>query len=324
MPSDNAKFEFSTVQIGALLGFWGGVVLGFAGCLVRSEAARDTKNGLYGMDTFLVCVIAGVVLGAIGGLIKEERNVQKRREALESASRLARQDADQMKRASGRSLQELISRNANDAVRAFASLPDLLRAAELQGDNARDHFGNGAFSPFWECVEAAYGILGRYKATLDDIARLSGEYAANVSTHVREHTPTAHPFPRFPVSVNDARASAAAQDLEASLAKIVYEAQKQPTFALIWEQRRNTSVLIAGFTTLTTAVAGMRQTLSTAVNGLASTIESGSATVSQSVASLTVSQSQLGNEMLVQMRRATTRLNEISELEKRAQGYPLI
>lgn len=321
MPSNDGKFDFTSVLFGAWAGFWGGVLLGFTGCFIQ-VGSQGASLGT-GWSTFLACLIPGVVVGAVAAGIKEAGDVRKQHDAQEVARTEARRRAADAKEASRRSLQARITQNAHDAVATFASLPKLLRAAEEQRDSAKGHYRNGAFSPFWECVEAAYGILGRYKAALDDIARLSGQYAANVSTYVGEHGTPTPPFTRFPVRVNDARASGAAQDLEALLAKIVYEAQKEPTFAMIWEQRRNTSVLIAGFTTLTAAVAGMRKALSAAVNSLASTIESSSTNVSHSVASLTASHSQLGNELLVQVRRATTRLNEISELEKRAQGYPL-
>ena len=277
-----------------------------------------------GWSTFLFCLILSIVVGVVGFGFKEALDVQKDRDAQQTARAQAERRTSDERENARRSLQARVTQHARDAVTRFASLPNLLGAAEEQRDRAKDHYTTGAFSPFWECVEAAYGILGSYKGALDDIARISAQYAIDVSAYVREHGTPTPPFTRFPVSVDDARAGAAAQSLEASLARIVYEAQKQPTFAMIWEQRRNTSVLIAGFTTLAAAVNGMRQTLYSAISGLASIIESSSTEVSSSVKSLTTAHAGLGNELLTQVSQATTRLNEISSLEKRAQGYPIV
>jgi hypothetical protein len=326
MPGPDGKFEISSIFFGAFVGFWGGVILGFGGCFVQVGSMGGSLSS--GWSTFVFVLILCTAVGAVWFGIKEGLNVQKEREAREraiaQAERRHREEREAAREAARRSLQTRVTQNAREAATRFLSLPNLLGAVEEQRDRAKDHYANGAFSPFWECVEAAYGILGTYKRALDDIARISRQYAVDVSSYVREYGAPTPPFSEFPVTVDDARAGAAAESLQASLAQIVYEAQKQPTFAMIWEQRRNTSVLIAGFTTLAAAVNGMKQTLSLAISGLESTIESSSTEVSSSVASLTAAHGGLGKELLTQVSQATTRLNEISALEKRAQGYPIL
>ena len=249
----------------------------------------------------------------------------------------ARKEAEQQQREQARKgLEAQIGAAAREAVDSYARLPGWLKSAQDSRGEAERHFANGAFSPFWQSIEASYQDIGEYLKVVDRISTLSTQYVQQVRSYRQSYGSSAS-FPPFPVNKDDVKLTRVASDFEQNLGKVVYEAQREPTFAMIWEQRRNTAVLIMGFQTLGQAIGGMRAELARGFGSLQSAIEQSPAAVSASVSGLSSSVSQLSSstsrasdammsqtrELTAKVSKANDSLGKIASLESRAQGYPL-
>jgi hypothetical protein len=176
------------------------------------------------------------------------REAERRRQ--EEARRLRREAEDESRRlvaAQQVYLGQEIDQINSSAIAAFSQIPRLLLDAEAKLDTAEKEFSEGMFSPFWEAVEKSLRNLASASSNVDRVAECARRHASTVERY------KAAPAP-FPV---DARCSAAlelAKKTEQRLRAIVRTAQKDFQFATIYEQRRNTNVLIDGFKTLSEAV----------------------------------------------------------------------
>ena len=160
-PEYKADWVISGIFLGTLVGF----ILGFAGCAaVEMEEIAGVGSGF---DTYLTTQGICVALGIAWGAIADARDLQKRRADYERARAEAQRRVDDERRSAQNALERQIAQNARDASAWFASLPGWLRAVEQQRTQAMVHYRNGAFSPFWESIEAAYGFLGKYNDALE-------------------------------------------------------------------------------------------------------------------------------------------------------------
>jgi len=211
-------------------------------------------------------------------LVARDKAAIAERERQEAAQRRQAELAQAAKEG----LAQQIESACLSAVRTFEALPALVDDASTRLDDARVHYSNGAFSPFWSAIETAYESLGAYADTLSRLQGLARDHRWNVKaydiTYGSDDT-----LPSFPVDLDAANATAVGQDLAKALSELVYEAQRQPTFATIWEQRRTTTVLIAGFKNLERAVQGMTMELDSRLRDLSTAVTAGAAATSRSI-----------------------------------------
>ncbi|NYE20575.1 hypothetical protein [Microbacterium immunditiarum] len=118
---------------------------------------------------------------------------------------------------------------------------------------------DGAFSPFWSAIESAYASLGLYNQSILALSNVAQQRSV-VEELISLDALTAD-VAHFPVELDTVVVEQRQGDIVAKLDALVYEAQRQPTFATIGEQRQTTSAVVAGFRNLEAAVDRMRWSL---------------------------------------------------------------
>jgi len=141
-------------------------------------------------------------------------------------------------------------------------LPYCEASAKQHIDKAKIEFSENVYSPFWSEIEEATKFLACYKEAVNQLCMNSEIYACTLENK-RHNFPVPFPF---------------ATDI--SISKIVIDeykitirqAQKNETFSIIWEQRRNTQILIGGFRTLENAINNMNDNIFSAISDLKNSI----------------------------------------------------
>ena len=161
-------------------------------------------------------------------------------------------------------------------------LPGWLAAADDSARLAVEHYQDGAFSPFWSDIEQAYRFLAEYRDSVIAISQAAGRHAALVEDMLREGGDPG-PYSRFPVTLDDNRIKGALNDATQDLESMTYEAQKDPVFAQIWEQRRLTSAVVSGFANLETAVRDMKRAVVESIESMERNIIDSNIRVEQAI-----------------------------------------
>lgn len=143
-------------------------------------------------------------------------------------------------------------------------LPYCEESAKQCIDRSKNEFSENAFSPFWSEIEKASKFLAYYKEAVDQLSTNSEIY-----THTLKSKNHNFPIP-FPYATNVSISQIVIDEYRS----IIRKAQTNPTFSIIWEQRRNTEILIAGFTTLENAINNMSNDILSAISELNYTISS--------------------------------------------------
>jgi methyl-accepting chemotaxis protein len=138
----------------------------------------------------------------------------------------------------------------NESVTAFEDIPKHLMSAEQLLDTADNEFQEGAFSPFWDSIERATHTL----AAVDNSIRLIGDRFNRYNALVKSFARVPPPFPVDPAS---ARRLGSANATAIRLQTIVRKAQRNFQFSTIYEQRKTSKILIAGFNSLGDAIHGL-------------------------------------------------------------------
>jgi hypothetical protein len=141
-------------------------------------------------------------------------------------------------------------------------LPTLLAAAELDLDRAEAEWAERVYSPFWEAMEDVLAKLHSFETALHLISnnRALHEKEANVLGDVGQ------PFTLGRVILPDTRPT------YGRLRDLYRRAQKDSEFAKIYEQRRTTSALIAGFRSLGDAVQRLGDRIIQSIDDVRSTV----------------------------------------------------
>lgn len=197
------------------------------------------------------------------------------RKSIAEAERQQEQEAraTEAKRFALESLRATAMTEAQQGVQAFSRMPIHLQEAARSYSRASKTFRDGAFSPFWTAVEAAYGSLASYDADARQVATCAIHYMHAVQM-LAEAGALSPELSTFPVTLDAQRVKDQQNTVLRKLDAIVYEAQKQPTFATIWEQRRTTAAVVAGFRNLEDAVARMGAQLTASVDQLGKAADS--------------------------------------------------
>lgn len=156
----------------------------------------------------------------------------------------------------------LILSNSKEIVEQI--LPYFENLARQSIDSAKTEFAENAYSPFWSEIEKASKSLAYYKEAINQLCVNSEIYSFTLKG--KNHN---FPIP-FPFATNISISQVVIDDYK----NVIRKAQTNATFSIIWEQRRNSEILIAGFTTLENTIRNMSNELLSAINDLNYTINS--------------------------------------------------
>jgi hypothetical protein len=166
------------------------------------------------------------------------------------------------------------------ALAAYRRSVQHLERAESWFENAAKHRADSAFSPFWESCENGMLDLEAHRSAVDAVRRHTDDYQRALCL-VEGGAPDLLPeMFQFPTGVREAATIDAGTRVAERGATLIHAAQSDFHFAAIFEQRRTTAAVIAGFRSLNEAVDGMSgaiissyQSLERAVDDLSSATE---------------------------------------------------
>ena len=187
--------------------------------------------------------------------------------AIESKRKRERErlEAEVARKAAARSAAvALLQRLISDAERAAASLPIILGETELTLDRADDELQNQLALSFWEVMEEAVAKLQDFQGAMSIIEARRAEYSAQAST-----LDGAVPGFRIGVSILPDPSG-----IQSRLTHLFRQAQAIPHFCLVYEQRRTTSTLVAGFRSLGQAVERLGHRIVDELGSLATALDS--------------------------------------------------
>ena len=126
-------------------------------------------------------------------------------------------------------------------------MPVVLAQAEIALDRAEEQLHIGRYSPFWEAMEEATRQLSAFE---DDV-RLIESRRSTHQVQARQLTSAAPPFSLGVSVLPDPAAT------HKRLVMLYNQAQLNPQYALVYEQRRMSTILLAGFSSLGQAIEGL-------------------------------------------------------------------
>jgi len=173
------------------------------------------------------------------------------------------------------------AKNASEkALAAYGRSFQYLERAEGWFENAAKHRAASAFTPFWESCENGMVDLEAHRSAVDAVRQHTDDYKRAlrlVEENASDLLPEISPFP---TDVREAATIDAGTRVAERGATLIHAAQSDFHFAAIFEQRRTTAAVIAGFRSLNEAVDGMSraimssyQSLERAVHDLSSATE---------------------------------------------------
>lgn len=140
---------------------------------------------------------------------------------------------------------------ANEIIRI---LPIRLNRAEMAINAAVVDFRETVYNHFWENMERAIEALNDYDFKLARLKQLSNAYAG-LSTESKK------PSPAFPISARLAAATKIAAESAIRLKLLDRAAQSDADFGIIFNQRKQISVLIKGFQRLSDKLGSIERTI---------------------------------------------------------------
>jgi hypothetical protein len=198
----------------------------------------------------------------------EEQEGRQREEERQRREEIARKESEARDR--DYTLQRLKSVHQR-AMDLKQSIPALIQAAKAHLDVAEQEFNRGAFSPFWQAIEGATTRLGELSENLNQFSRLTEDHKEIDGELLAKHRMYAD---RFPVQLADIYAAEEGQLVGQRMDALVGRAQTDYQFSTIYEQRRTSSILIAGFSSLGNAIAGMTAKIASDLESVVRSIDS--------------------------------------------------
>jgi Ca2+/Na+ antiporter len=224
---------------------------------------------LYAIVRFWYIVIPIAVLSIILFAWTKEKNRQKK---LREERELARQAAESARQAAISAQLAEEARCCQEGIRLrelslgnLESLPNLLARAHTHLDDAQAHFIQGAPSLFWTCIERAASSLASFNRSICEISR-------NRSLYINLARQSPSVLPQFPIDEAVVTKLAIGGDAAGRMQNLVSQAHRQINFALIFEQRRTSKILIVGFSRLEEAVDQMAGRIHESIDYLGNSI----------------------------------------------------
>ena len=213
----------------------------------------------------LFAILLVIILVAIVRALQELAATYKRKQTAEGAA-LRKHEAERRQAAERqKDCADGLVRNCKESLDDFELLPGHLIAAEESLDQAEARFREGAFAPFWDCIEQAVQELGGFDTRVQSITSRLTTY----DTLVKQYE---GPPPQFPIDRDCVANLGVSARTAERLRSIVYKAQCNFEFATIYEQRKSHQISIAGFATLANALALMSSQLQSSIGQLASSV----------------------------------------------------
>lgn len=240
-------------------------------------------------DGYGAMFLLGMTLNWIGGGLfwlnevrGEEREKQER--SAEFARRIhseVARDREASIRTAARVRQERVERLTaipSEAVAAYRGASWDLAQADQCLQHAARYRSDGAGPPFWEAIESALGFVGHHNEKVVGIERLAREYSSTIRSSSEWLNGGTVSFPAFPDGL--LLGEEAATPVLERIGRCVYDAQRDPHFAVIFEMRRNTAAVIAGFQGVTAAITGLSMQIHQAYGAMGSSLNDVSASIS--------------------------------------------
>lgn len=250
---------------GALLGAFWGIIASLVGALalfvIVGLATWNSAKGDFAANFAFLAFPIGILVGFAAPIYDRS---QDRKEARE------RHRAKQEEHLKG------MVDAGEEALHLFESLPQLLGVAEQHLDEASDNFTDRAFAPFWDSIEKAATLLGRFDEAVSGIRNHANRYTALVPQY--EGKP-----PSFPLASGSIAKLPACTQTATRMKSIVRAAQRDFQFATIYEQRKTNQILVAGFEDLADALANMTDQISTSISSLVDSVDEMMSTVDGSL-----------------------------------------
>jgi murein L,D-transpeptidase YcbB/YkuD len=134
-------------------------------------------------------------------------------------------------------------------------LPNYETIAKKNITIAKSEFAENVYSPFWSKIEIASDALACFKEALNQLSFNSELYVRTLK-YFQHNFPIPFPF----------KNSITVEKVVSEFTALVRQAQKETTFSIIWEQRRNTEVMAGGFKSLEEAISNMSYDITEAIN----------------------------------------------------------
>lgn len=244
---------------------------------------------------FMSVVILGVIVLVIAARSDTKKKIRLAAEA-QAQVEASRRAAEESRLRHNRQEQQRYATEmialGDSSLNLFETMPTNLSAAEQCLDQAELDFADGAFAPFWDCIERATKELGQFDESAQQIKNNASQYTQLVPKY--ERTP-----PRFPLASRAIQKLNVAQATAARLKEIVRAAQRDFQFATIYEQRKTNQILIAGFTSLAHALDRMTSQITASIDDLIGSIDAMHSTLNKSL-----------DAIQLRMERITTRADQ--------------
>jgi len=271
-----------SILIGAPIGAAIFFVYGFVGAY-----AQPDKYDYFAFTwmNFFVCMSIGVGGTFVTELISESNERHKTERAEEERVQRETKEAEDRREEEIRRRAWQIRRVVDDSSAEFVALPGFLADALESANVAHAHWKAGVYSPFWSAIEESFASLGLYYESIGNLDGLAKQYEVVVRDYrnVGGHDVV----PVFPVTVDAAKVASQARPVADKIRDLSYAAQKDPHYAMVWEQRRTTTATVKGFATLERAISQMGSRIAAGTADLAAQIDSLSGAVRSSSATIT-------------------------------------
>lgn len=261
---------------------WLGFVLGVAAFMLVGGLAQGLTPA----------VVAGVVVGfgttVLGDNIMERVSDRKkrRRQLAVAAEEGAKQEKQERQRAATQ-LNEAIGetqRIPREVVTFYSEAGRCVVNARDWLADARAHRGRSAYTPFWDAIENAIANLSSHRALLCKAEEDVNRYRAAVSrVRALAQEGTVAELGVMPGGLGDIAHLNAAEVIAADLRAVVYEAQTDYKYASIFEQRRTTAAIVAGFASLSDAILRMDEAIRASTASLSAALAAQAADLSSAV-----------------------------------------
>lgn len=218
-------------------------------------------GGFFGALFFLsLAVCVGCWLGSKAAMNEskalDEKEKNQREQERKDREEVARKAAQARERDYALQRMKSVHQRAIDLKQ---SIPALIQAANSHLDLAEQEYRRTAFSPFWQAIEGATTRLGELSENLNQFTTLTEDHKK-----IDGELQSAHQLyaDRFPVRLVDIYTAEEGQVVGERMDVLVGRALTDYQFSTIYEQRRTSSILIAGFSSLGNAIAGMTAKIS--------------------------------------------------------------
>jgi len=242
---------------------------------------------------FLIIVIGVIILaikywqitlalGTIGlviYLIVKANEDEKRRQAAKAKRKAEKKARLQRYKEEQQGYRKQMIVFGEQSLDFFELMPKYLSVAEKYLDQAEVDFADGAFAPFWDSIEKAAKMLGRFDEGVCHIKDKSSRYTELIKKY--RDTP-----PEFPL----ARQSVVKLGVSTATAKrmkdIVRTAQCNIDFATIYQQIKTNQILVAGFTNLAQAIERMTWQITASIDDLVGSVDVMTSTLNESMCTI--------------------------------------